>query len=140
MREGLCEKGRDRISEKEISILIWPIFVKNSFIKRSSFLKIRLVLYCSFKIGFAYLVEAGCVPDCSEQVVLKLPEKNIEVQKIFEKYQPLKKGKVNKKCQAISQLLRNKLPLSIFLKCGQKYKDGKQFNLLCSLEHFLCTV
>ena len=64
----------------------------------------------------------------------KLPEPNIEV-KIFEKYEPLKKEKVNKRCQAISQLR-----LSVTLKSGQKYKDGKQSKLLHSLEHFVYTV
>ena len=47
----------------------------------------------------------------------------------------IEKGKVNKKYQAISQLLRNKLPLSVPLKHGQKYKGGKQFKLLHSY-HF----
>ena len=31
------------------------------------------------KISFAWPVEAACFPDCSELVVFKLPEKNIEV-------------------------------------------------------------
>ena len=56
-----------------------------------------------------------------------------------EKYQPLKKTKVNKKCQAISQLLKNELSLSVSLKRDEKYKDGKQFKLLHSSKHFMCT-
>ena len=70
----------------------------------------------------------------------QITSKNIEEQKILEKYQPLSKAKVNKKCQAINQLFRNKIPLSVSLKGGQKYKDGKQFKLLRSLEHCVDTV
>ena len=33
MIEGLCERGRDRINEKEIGISLSAKFVKNSFIK-----------------------------------------------------------------------------------------------------------
>ena len=58
---------------------------------------------------------------------------------IPEKYQPLRKAKVKKKCQAISQLLKNELSQSVSLKRDQKYKDGKQFELLHSSKHFMCT-
>ena len=50
---------------------------------------------------------------------------------IPEKYQPLKKAKVNKKTKELS--------LSVSLKRNQKYKDWKQFKLLHSSKHFMCT-
>ena len=52
----------------------------------------------------------------------------------------MKKAKVNKKWQAISQLLTKKNSLSVSIECVPEYKDGKQFKLLHSLEHFVCTV
>ena len=80
-------------------------------------IKSKLRLACRSSLG-SRLFRMSC---------FQITRKSIEVKKIFEKYQPWRKVKVNKKCQAIGQLLRNKLPLSVSLKFDQKYKNGKQF-------------
>ena len=70
------------LGKKKIDILVSPKLVKNSFIKSSSFSRIRLVLHCNYqKEVLLSLVCRGSL--CSrlfrKQVVFKLPEKNIEM-------------------------------------------------------------
>ena len=70
-----------RLGKKKISILVSPKFVKNSFIKSSSFSAIFVWYYpVTTKNKFCLVCRSSLFSRLfSKQIVFKLPEKNIEM-------------------------------------------------------------